>query len=120
METLVERANASGLEFRGPDKFSRQPLDAPLLEWKLGFTDESTFGRYLPFYIDWLQTPHPSKNVPGGLELLNFEVMHPRSSELRAIYQQLDIEVPIIRGDRPGLRALIKASGVEVVLCSLD
>jgi hypothetical protein len=56
--------------------------------------------------------------VPGGLELLDFEVMHPRSSKLRAIYQRLDIEVFVVRGDLPGM-ALIKTSGVAVVLCSL-
>jgi hypothetical protein len=120
IEALVEKASELGLAFQGPTVFSRQPLDGPLLEWKLGFTEESKFGRYLPFYIDWLDTVHPSKAAPTGIELVDFQVVHPNSSELRAIYEKLDIEVPVVRGDRPGMRALIRASGIDVVLSSLS
>lgn len=120
MAALSEKATAFGLAFSGPTETSRQPPDAPLLRWKLGYTDASSFGRYLPFYIDWLDSTHPSKVIPGRVELISFEVMHPQSSELRNIYEILDIEVPVVRGDRPGMRAVIRASGVDVVLSSLS
>lgn len=118
MDRLEAAAATAGLPFQGPFDSSRAQPDGTEIHWRLSHTTGSPFGLYLPFYIDWLDTKHPSVTVPGGLTLLDFEVVHPQANELNAYYQALDVGVRVRRGDRPGMRALIKAGATEVVLSS--
>lgn len=118
MTALAAAAAKAGLPFQGPFDSSRAQPDGTKIHWTLSHTTGSAFGLYLPFYIDWLDTKHPSVTVPGGLELLDFEVVHPQATELAALYETLGVGVRVRRGDRPGMRALIQAGGTEVVLSS--
>jgi hypothetical protein len=119
MTALAASAQALALPFRGPVASSRQQPDGTTIHWRVCHTDGTPFGRYLPFYIDWLETPHPSVTVPGGLQLLDFDVMHPQGDELAALYQRMGVGVRVRRGDRPGMRAVIQAGGKEIILSSV-
>lgn len=118
MDRLATAAAKASLPFQGPFDSSRAQPDGTEIHWRLSHTSGSPFGLYLPFYIDWLDTRHPSVTVPGGLALIDFEVVHPQAAELNAYYEALDVGVRVRRGDRPGMRALIQAGGTEVVLSS--
>ena len=52
-----------------------------------------SFGYAFPFFIDWLDSPHPAetyaKAVPeSGVRLLRFAVGHPRATALGALLEQ--------------------------------
>ncbi|MDF2462141.1 MAG: hypothetical protein K0Q43_376 [Ramlibacter sp.] len=119
MAPVASAAARLGLPWDGPNPCSRQRPDGEFLHWRLGFTEGSAFGDYLPYYIDWQDTPHPSETAPGGLQLLEFEVIHPKADELRAIYRELGIAVPVRRALQPGMRALVACPAGQIVLTSL-
>jgi len=118
LEGLGEAAARAGIPFRGPEAWSRAQPNGPELRWRMAFTEGTKFGNLLPFYIDWLNTPHPSTTQPTGLSLVTFEVMHPQADELTSIYRVLGIDVAVRRSDRPAMRAVLSGPSGEFVLNS--
>ncbi|MGQ7793630.1 VOC family protein [Faunimonas sp. B44] len=118
LEELGNAATAGGLPFRGPEDWSRKQPDGHELHWRLAFTEGTKFGHLLPFYIDWLNSRHPSRTAARGLSLLEFEVAHPEREELASIYKHLGIDVLVRRSDRPSIRALLRGPAGEFVLNS--
>jgi len=118
LDALGVRARNARLPFKGPEEWSRDVPDGTKLHWRLGFTEGTPFGNYLPIYIDWKNTPHPSKSTPTGLSLVSFEIMHPDSDGLQAIYDALDLGIRVLRSDRPAMRAIVKGPRGELVLNS--
>lgn len=116
LEAQAARAATLGLPFQGPVASTRHTPEGGLLRWRLGHTQGTRFGRHLPFYIDWLDTPHPSVTVPGGLQLLSLEMLHPQPEALAASYAALGVPVPVRHGLRAGLRAVVAGPKGQVVL----
>ncbi len=119
MAALETSARSLGLPFQGPNASSRVQPDGSTLHWRLSHTDGTRFDRCAPFYIDWMGSVHPSTVVPAGLSLREFEVLHPESTELAAMFAGLNVDVKVRRSDRPGLRAVLGTPAGEVVLTSL-
>jgi hypothetical protein len=59
------------------------------LNWQWLAPTFTQFGLAFPFFIDWLDSPHPSAGAPGSIELRRFAVGHPRADELRQILSKL-------------------------------
>lgn len=68
------------------------------LQWQwLGPTLER-FSRAFPFFIDWLDSPHPAESfaaaVPhAGIRLVRFAVGHPEAAELALVLTQLRVRI---------------------------
>ena len=56
---------------------SRTQPSGQRLDWQLMGIEGHDLGGFVPFYIDWLQCPHPSTTSPVVGELLSFEVSAP-------------------------------------------
>lgn len=97
------------------DERSRKRPDGQLLEWT-NLPIESKFGPQMPFFIDWKNSPHPSKSAPPGCRLARFEVLHPEAMDLGKIYRKLEIDAPVLSAARPGFFARIESPKGEVVL----
>lgn len=92
---LAGREAAAGRPARGPYDLSRRRLDGSLLAWKLLDVETAPFGYAVPFFIDWLESPHPSASAPGGAALKSFRIGHPEPQALAARLAAIDVTVPV-------------------------
>lgn len=111
----IERlAAAAGL---GPvSEGRRERADGSWLTWRLTDPYEERLGGVVPFLIDWGDTPHPARSAPGDAELLTLRLEHPAPGVVRARLNRLGLEMEVTEGERPGLAALVRAGGRELVL----
>jgi hypothetical protein len=60
----------------------------------------------LPFFIEWsADSLHPSTDAPSGCRLIRFEAVSPEPDKLVKEAALLLLDVPIIKGEVPQLRA---------------
>lgn len=107
IDALATRLRAAGIAIDGPSPGSRARPDGKILSWKtLSLVDDHQ--GLLPFFIEWgANSRHPSKDAPSGCRLSRFVLASPNPSELSKIVQQLGINGPLERRDKPQLRASI-------------
>ncbi len=72
LDEFAKSLHEKGIASNGPFAGSRTRPDGQLLRWKtLAYQDDR--GGLLPFFIEWdANSPHPSSDAPGALELLSF------------------------------------------------
>jgi len=82
LEALSEGAARLGFNPGAVRSVSRAQPNGTLLEWKLMGLSGHDLGGIVPFYIDWLECPHPADNSPivGAVEL--FEITVPATTLL--------------------------------------
>lgn len=107
LEAVAAAATAAGLAPFGPVPGSRRTEAGDLLEWRMLLIGGHDFGTFIPFFIDWGATPHPSITSPAGPRLIRFSVAHPRASELSSLYRALGLETPVTQGATPRFSAEI-------------
>jgi hypothetical protein len=98
LPALSRRASAAGFSPGPIVSMSRvQPGGSPL-EWDLLGIGGHAFGGFVPFFIDWRATPHPSRHAPevGPLDTLTLRL--PESSPLRALLDPMPSGVKVIPG----------------------
>lgn len=61
----------------------------------------------VPFFIDWMDTPHPSEVLAGSARLEAFSVMSPVADALRILLTDLGVEVEIHQGPEARLSAVV-------------
>lgn len=118
LEAVAAAAVRASLEVRGPVPTERRAPDGTVLRWRLLFLGGHAFGALVPFFIDWLDTPHPARTNPVGGRFLALEVRSPEADALNTLYQDLDIPVIAVRSGTAGLTARIEAHAGEVQLHS--
>jgi hypothetical protein len=94
---LAAREKADGRSPHGPYDLSRHRPDGSLLAWKLLDVDTAPFGYAVPFFIDWLDSPHPSLSAAGGISLARFEIGYPQPEALKARLGALGVSVPVVQ-----------------------
>jgi hypothetical protein len=65
--------------------------DGVKLRWKWVAPAFEQFGLAFPFFIDWLDSPHPAAmaQTPGSIQLKHFAVGHPQAKELQQNLSEL-------------------------------
>jgi catechol 2,3-dioxygenase-like lactoylglutathione lyase family enzyme len=107
IEALATRLRESGIAFQGPRPGSRARPDGRVLNWKTLNLDDDRHG-LLPFFIEWgAGSVHPSADAPAGCHLERFAVAGPDPAELSKTFHALGIDVAVVRGGEPQLRASI-------------
>ncbi|HKM65788.1 MAG TPA: VOC family protein [Candidatus Acidoferrum sp.] len=108
LSAFAEKLRAAGIVFDGPTPGSRKRPDGHLLQWQtLAIAD--TASGLLPFFIEWgAETMHPSVDAPNGCTLLSFVAETPEPAELAARLKLLSLDLPVKKGDRTRLRAVIR------------
>jgi hypothetical protein len=118
IQALANRLAKEGIGAAGPTPGSRKRPDGRLLQWKALRLKDDASG-LLPFFIEWsADSPHPSASAPRGCHLDRFEILTPDPDALAKMAKQLGLELPIVKGEKPQLRATIKSVDVELVLTS--
>jgi hypothetical protein len=101
----VARARAAGYDPGDEQPLSRATPDGGLLEWKL--TLGPGFDGLVPFLIDWMATPHPSKTSPGGVTLVGLRGEHPDVAGVRRAHAALGVELEVTEAAAPALIATL-------------
>lgn len=118
LDKVASAAREASLEVRGPVAMERQAPDGTVLRWRLLFLEGHPFGGLVPFFIDWMDAPHPALTNPVAGRLLGLEVQTPDADPLNALYASLDIGVRATSADVPHLVARIDCGGTPIVLRS--
>ena len=116
LEALVERACSNGLELGELSSGSRTRPDGQLLRWRLTDPRANPADGIIPFFIDWLDTPHPARGLPDGGALLSLEAQHPQAEKVQAQLQMLGLELNVHYNPEPALFARIRTSNGEILL----
>jgi hypothetical protein len=104
---LAARLREGGIAFKDPQPGSRQRPDGKVLHWK-SLTLVDDHGGLLPFFIEWsADSLHPSADALKGCRLEHFGAVTPDQEELSKLSAILQIDLPISRGEKPGLQAII-------------
>ncbi len=113
---LAADAKAYGIDFGEVQDGSRKQTDGALLTWKLSNPVADRESGILPFLIDWGQSPHPAHNTPKGCELLHLRAEHPEADRIQALLDQLNLELPLTKGEAPKLIAALRTPNGEIEL----
>ena len=107
LSSFAKRLQQAGLTFEGPTPGSRKRPDGRLLRWQTLTLNDDASG-LLPFFIEWsADSPHPSTDAPAGCLLTRFELATPEPDKLAKTLVLLSLDVPVVKGEKPQLRARI-------------
>lgn len=113
---LASEAVAAGLSVRGPVPTKRAAPDGSMLHWELLFPGGHDHGTLVPFFIDWLATPHPATTNPRGGTLAALRILSPAADDLNRLFSALHIGLTAESAAAPGLEARIETDGGPVIL----
>jgi hypothetical protein len=118
LSRLAENSVALGMSVRGPVRTQRRTPSDDVLEWELLFLGGHEFPSLIPFFIDWLDTPHPATRNPSGGQFLELVLRSPRHVELAAVVKDLGIAVRVEAAAGPELEARIQVGSEAISLKS--
>ena len=102
---------------RGPSRTQRKAADRKVLVWELLFPSAPQFGPCMPFFIDWLECPHPADTNPVGGQFKELALTLPEPGELEALLAELGLNLAVQQG-KPKLGLTITTGRGEVELAS--
>ncbi|MEM9169232.1 MAG: VOC family protein [Pseudomonadota bacterium] len=111
---------AQGLAHSGIIDGARTAADGARLTWKLLFPAPSAFGAVMPFFIDWLDTDHPSLSAPDVGVLKDWMLKTPEAPALNALFNAFETALAAQQSARASLQAVVAAPSGEVVLHAAD
>jgi hypothetical protein len=82
-------------------------VTSPLIEVEHGL---------VPFFIDWLDSPHPADRAPAGVQLVELVAQHPAPELLTAKYEALGLDVEVRSAAEYELVAVLESSRGRVEL----
>jgi hypothetical protein len=102
---VAQRLRQSGIACDGPNSGSRLRPDGRRLGWeKLDLLDDRR--GLLPSFIAWQDdSPHPAEDAPSGCRLARFSLTDPHPEELTRFFGLLDIDLTVVKAERPSIRA---------------
>ncbi|MEM1364002.1 MAG: VOC family protein [Pseudomonadota bacterium] len=107
LETITDAARAAGCETPGPFSMQRLGTDGAVIEWRILFLTHRDHA-FLPFFIDWQSTPHPSKHLGEGVNINGIALATPHPDRLSKLLGQLGLEVETRYAERAALIAEIQ------------
>jgi hypothetical protein len=107
VSAFAEKLRAAGIKFEGPTPGSRKRPDGQLLKWQTVSLADTDSG-LLPFFIEWSHdSVHPSVDAPKGCTLVSFTAETPDPVKLTAKLKTLSLDLPVKKGERARLHAVI-------------
>ena len=107
LEGLRAQAVRKGVPLGEVRSGSRQRPDGVQLSWR--FTDpwKLVADGIVPLFIDWGDSPHPARTAAKGATLVSLRAEHPDVRGVRKMLQDLGVDLPLKRSDRPAIIAVI-------------
>jgi hypothetical protein len=116
LASLAERAAGLELAARGPVPTERRTPDGDLLRWELLFLGGHRFPGLVPFFIDWLETPHPATTNPLAGQYRSLEIRTPDAAGLNTLFSGLGMTMVAEEADAVDITAVIDTENGEVRL----
>lgn len=110
LDAIAKAALAAGCETPGPYPMQRVGSDGVLIEWRILFLTHPDHS-FLPFFIDWQATPHPSVHLGEGVGVSDVVLVTPKPDRLTQILRQLGLEVKTRYGEIDSLHAAFHGPG---------
>jgi hypothetical protein len=88
------------------------------LRWRLLVPDTNRFGLFAPFFIDWLDTPHPAASLHANFKMVRCEAGHPSAGELSALWAELGVGMALHASDAPYMQLLVQTARGNIALTS--
>jgi hypothetical protein len=116
LDQLRQQAARVGAQLGDVLNGKRQRPDGTVLSWRL--TDPWTVvaDGIFPFFIDWGTSPHPAELAAEGLSLLDLGGEHPDAERVERLLHQLRLDLPVRRGPKPYLVAIVQGPTGRVEL----
>ncbi len=118
LDAITARGRELGLDVVGPTPGERRTPDGVLIRWSHVDFIGHGFGQFVPFALNWLDSPHPSTTSPPGAVILGITVEHPRADELRRIYEGLGVPAEVVQADEPRIRVKMSSERGEFEVTS--
>ena len=106
-----------GVDTSGPNRTERRTAEGDLLVWELLFPTGTAWGARMPFFIDWLECPHPSTTNPPAGELIDLRITTPDAQALSKVLGAIGLTPNVEDGD-PSIDVRIATDAGEVTLSS--
>ena len=116
LEHLRDEAARHGVQLGKVLSGSRQRPDGVVLSWYFTSPWTTVADGIVPFFIDWGQSPHPAQTAARGLSLIALRAEHPDDERVRRMLNQLGLDLPVKRGAKPALIAVINGPRGSVEL----
>jgi hypothetical protein len=120
IDALAARVRAQGDASAVPRDGSRSRPDGRVLKWRtLAIPTDLASPQVnpIPFFIEWSrESSHPSRDAPGGCELMAFEFEHPEPEMLRSRLASLGLDAVVRAGSEVRLVATLNMPKGRVVL----
>jgi hypothetical protein len=116
LKQFVQSAKARGVNLGDVIPMSRRTPEGEQLNWELTFSEDSSQGGVIPFFIDWGTTQHPAANCPVGARITQLNLKHPQPQDITRLVEVLELEVNVIDDAQPGIQVLIQSPNGEVKL----
>ncbi len=118
IDSTAASLRRAGVHVIGPRDGSRRTASGELLRWKsLGVESKFQSGEVnpIPFFIEWASdSPHPSKNAPGGCVLEDLRFEHPRADELRAALRAIGLEANVATANQVRIVGMVQTPNGRV------
>lgn len=105
------------IQCAGPNRTERKTADGDTLVWELLIPSAPRFGSRMPFFIDWLECPHPCTTNPLGGSYAGLQITSPLADDLQSVLDALSLGLTVQPGE-PGLALAIDCDKGPVVLAS--
>ena len=92
---LHARAGAAGVPLGEVRQGGRVRPDGVALNWHVTTPPDTIERGVVPFFIDWLDSPHPADTAAAGATLVDFHAEHVNPDLLRSHYTALSVDVPV-------------------------
>lgn len=114
---LAKAYRAAGIDAPVHD-LQRITQDGNTIRWRLMIPEANAYGLFAPFFIDWLDTPHPSEHLAPTFKVLACEAGHPHAEALLSLWRGLGVDIALRVADTPYMRVLLDTPRGEVAITS--
>jgi hypothetical protein len=116
LEQVVRRAASAGVSLGAVGAGGRRRPDGSDLRWRVSDPTAEREGGVVPFFIDWLDSPHPGVGPGDGCALVELRARHPEAPRIARAMEVLGLGLTVEEGPRPALEATVRTPGGLVTL----
>ena len=108
VDGLRDQALRQGIALGTVQAGSRRQPDGVELSWRFTDPGHVVANGVVPLFIDWGQSPHPSRSAAKGATLVELRTEHPRDRDMQWMFQTLGIQIPVSAAVQPALVAIVE------------
>lgn len=99
LEEVANNLTGMGLKAGSIINMSRSLPSGNQLQWQLLFASGHNYGNLVPFFIDWMGSPHPALTSPKGVVLESLKLISPEAEGLGTLVRGFDLDVEVCEID---------------------